>query len=70
MSKLFHVSLDYPLNKENTEKPEIRMILFMAFVILGMILLFSVKLAHILNLVGIALIAAGFSLFPMIVPAE
>lgn len=46
------------------------MILFMAFVILGMILLFSVKLAHILNLVGIALIAAGFSLFPMIVPAE
>lgn len=46
------------------------MILFMAFVILGMILLFSVKLAHILNFVGIALIAAGFSLFPMIVPAE
>ncbi len=153
MSKLFHVSLDYLLNEEDTEKPEIKinpdetgiyvsremaegflayqkrkmlkigiavglfvgglslsfwdaeisMTLFMVVVILGIILLFSVKLAdnpyrkiwkesltfdktvkseltsvyadkkksaHILNLVGIALIAIGFLLCPMIVPAE
>ena len=153
MSKLFHVSLDYLLNEEDTEKPEIKinpdetgiyvsremaegflayqkrkmlkigiavglfvgglslsfwdaeisMTLFMVVVILGFILLFSVKLAdnpyrkiwkesltfdktvkseltsvyadkkksaHILNLVGIALIAIGFLLCPMIVPAE
>lgn len=82
---------------------EISMILFMAVVIVGVILLFSVKLAdnpydriwkenllfdktvkseltsvytskkklaHILNLVGIALIAIGILLCPMIVPAE
>lgn len=151
MSKLFHVSLDYLLNEEDTQKPEISstekgiyvsremadgflsyqkrkmikigvaiglfvgglslsfwkaeisMILFMAVVILGIILLFSVKLAdnpyhkiwkerlsfdktvkseltsayadkknlaHILNLIGVALIAIGFLLCPMIVPAE
>ena len=153
MSKLFHVSLDYLLNEEDTEKLEIKinpdetgiyvsremaegflayqkrkmlkigitvglfvgglslsfwdaeisMTLFMVVVILGFILLFSVKLAdnpyrkiwkesltfdktvkseltsvyadkkksaHILNLVGIALIAIGFLLCPMIVPAE
>lgn len=82
---------------------EISMILFMVFVILGIIFLFSVKFAdnpyrkiwkeslsfdktvkseltsayadkkklmHILNLVGVALIAIGFLLCPMIVPAE
>ena len=151
MSKLFNVSLDYLLNEEDTQKPEISpdekgiyvsremadgflayqkrkmikigiaaglfvgglslsfwdaeisMILFMVVVILGIILLFSVKLAdnpyrkiwkeslsfdktvkseltavyadkkklaHILNLVGIPLIAIGFLLCPMIVPAE
>lgn len=151
MSKLFNVSLDYLLNEEDTQKPEldpdekgiyvsremaegflayqkgkmlkvgvaaslfvsglsfsfwdaeISMVLFMAFVIVGIILLFSVKLtdnpyrkiwkeslsfdktvkseliaiyadkkklAHILNLVGIALIAIGFLICPMIVPAD
>lgn len=151
MSKLFHVSLDYLLNDEDTEKPEINpnekgiyvsremaegflayqkrkmikisiavglfvgglslsfldaeisMILFMAIVILGIILLFSVKLednpyrklwieklsfdqtvkseltavyadkkklAHTLNLIGVALIAIGFLLCPLIVTAE
>ena len=82
---------------------EINMILFMIFVIIGIILLFSVKLAdnpyhklwkeplffdktvkselvsayadkkkfiHISNLTGIALIAVGFLLCPLIVPAE
>ena len=82
---------------------EISMLLFMVVVILGIILLFSVKsadnpyrriwkenlsfdktvkseltsvytgkkkLTHILNLVGAALIAIGFLLCPMIVPAE
>ena len=151
MSKLFHVSLDYLLNDEDTEKPEINpnekgiyvsremsdgflayqkrkmikisiaaglfvgglslsfldteisMILFMIVVILGIVLLFSVKLednpyrklwienlsfdqtikseltsayadkkklAHTLNLVGVALIAIGFLLCPLIVTAE
>ena len=151
MSKLFNVSLDYLLNDEDTQKPEINsdekgiyvsremaegflsyqkrkmvkigiavslfvgglslsfwdaeisMILFMVLVIFGIILLFSVKLAdnpyrkiwtenlsfdktvkiellsayadkkkltHIINLVGIAFIAIGFLLCPMIVPAE
>lgn len=82
---------------------EISMILFMVFVILGIVLLFSVKLAdnpyrkiwtetlfydkavkselvsayadkkkaaHIFNLTGIALIAIGFLLCPLLVPAE
>lgn len=151
MSKFFNVSLDYLLNEEDMQKPEINpnekgiyvsremaegflvyqkrkmikigiaaglfiaglslsfwdaeisMILFMLVVILGIILLFSVKLAdnpyrkiwkeslsfdktvkserasvyadkkklvHILNLIGIALIAIGFLLCPMIVPVE
>ena len=151
MSKLFNVSLDYLLNEEDTQKPEITpdekgiyvskemaegflsyqkrkmikigvavslfvgglslsyweaemsMVLFMVLVILGIVLLFSVKLAdnpyrkiwtedlsfdktvksellsvyadkkrltHIINLVGIAFIAIGFLLCPMIVPAE
>ena len=151
MSKLFHVSLDYLLDEEDTQKPEVSpnekgiyvsremaegflayqkrkmvkigaavslfvgglslsfwdaevsMVLFMAFAILGIVLLFSVKLAdnpyrkiwrenlsfdktvkselasiyadkkklaHILNLFGIALIALGFLLFPLIVPVE
>lgn len=153
MSKLFNVSLDYLLNEEDTQKPEINpnpdekgiyisremadgflsyqkrkmvkigiavslfvgglslsfwdteisMVLFMLLIILGIVLLFSVKLAdnpyrkiwtenlsfdktvkselisvyadkkkwaHIINLVGIALIAIGFLLCPMIVPAE
>ena len=151
MSKLFHVSLDYLLNEEDEQKPEmnpeekgiyvsremaegflsyqrrklqktgiavslfigslsltfwdaeISMILFMVFVIIGIVLLFSVKLAdnpygkiwvenlffdktvkselvsayadkkktaHIFNLTGIALIAIGFLLCPLLVPAE
>lgn len=151
MSKLFHVSLDYLLGEEDTQKPEnnpnekglyvsremaegfisyqkrkvlkigtavglliasmslsfwnneINMILFMIFIILGIILLFSVKLTdnpyrrlwteplffdktvkaelslaytdkkrflYISNLFGIALIAVGFLLCPLIVPAE
>lgn len=151
MSKLFNVSLDYLLNEEDSEKPEIgpeerglyvsretangflayhkrkmmkvgaavglfigslslafwdaeiNMIIFMAVVILALILLISVRLAddpysrlwkeslvfdkavkselatayadrkkslHILNLVGAALIATGFLLCPIIVPAE
>lgn len=151
MSKFFNVSLDYLLNEEDMQKPEINpnekgiyvsremaegflvyqkrkmikigiaaglfiaglslsfwdaeisMILFMLVVILGIILLFSVKLAdnpyrkiwkeslsfdktvkselasvyadkkklaHILNLIGIALIAIGFLFCPMIVPVE
>ena len=151
MSKLFHVSLDYLLNEEDEQKPEmnpeekgiyvsremaegflsyqrrklqktgiavslfigslsltfwdaeISMILFMVFVIIGIVLLFSVKLAdnpygkiwvenlffdktvkselvsayadkkkaaHIFNLTGIALIAVGFLLCPLLVPAE
>lgn len=151
MSKLFHVSLDYLLGEEDTQKPEnnpnekglyvsremaegflsyqkrkvlkigtaiglliasmslsfwnneIHMILFMIFIILGIILLFSVKLTdnpyrrlwteplffdktvkaelssaytdkkkflYISNLFGIALIAVGFLLCPLIVPAE
>lgn len=151
MSKLFHVSLDYLLNEEGTEKPqlhpdengiyvsremadgflayqkrkmlkisvavgllvgglslsfwdaEISMILFILVVIAGIILLFSVKLAdnpyrriwkenlsfdktvkseltsvyadkkklaHILNLAGVALIAIGFLFCPMIVSVE
>lgn len=151
MSKLFHVSLDYLLNEEDTKNPEIRpdekgiyvsretadgflayqkrkmikvgaaigwfvgsvslsfwdteigMTLFMAVVILGIILLFSVKLAdnpygklwkeplmfdktvkaelntayaekkkflQLFNLIGIALIAVGFLLFPLIASAE
>lgn len=82
---------------------EISMVLFMAFVIAGVVLLFSAKLAddpygrilkeslsfdktvkaeleaiyadkkksaHILELVGIALIAAGFFICPMLVPAD
>lgn len=151
MSKLFHVSIDYLLGEEDTQKPEnnpnekglyvsremaegflsyqkrkvlkigtavglliasmslsfwnneINMILFMIFIILGIILLFSVKLTdnpyrrlwteplffdktvkaeltsaytdkkrflYISNLVGIALIAVGFLLCPLIIPAE
>ena len=151
MSKLFSVSLDYLLNEEDSEKPEIgpeerglyvsretangflayhkrkmmkvgaavglfigslslafwdaeiNMIIFMAVVILALILLISVRLAddpysrlwkeslvfdkavkselasayagrkkslHILNLVGAALIATGFLLCSIIVPAE
>lgn len=151
MSKLFHVSLDYLLNEEDEQRPEmnpeekgiyisremaegflsyqrrklqktgvavslfigslslsfwdaeINMILFMVFVIIGIVLLFSVKLAdnpygkiwvenlffdktvkselvsayadkkkaaHIFNLTGIALIAIGFLLCPLLVPAE
>ena len=151
MSKLFNVSLDYLLNEEDMQKPElnpdekglyvsremaegflsyqkrkmvkigvavslfvgglslsfwdaeISMVLFMVLIILGIVLLFSVKLAdnpyrkiwtenlsfdktvksellsvyadkkkltHIINLVGIAFIAIGFLLCPMIVPAE
>ncbi len=151
MSKLFHVSLDYLLNEEDEQKPEmnpeekgiyvsremavgflsyqrrklqktgiavslfigslslsfwdaeINMILFMAFTIIGIVLLFSVKLAdnpyrkiwmenlffdktvkselvsayadkkkaaHLFNLTGIALIAIGFLLCPLLVPAE
>lgn len=82
---------------------DIGMIIFMLLLIIGVILLFSVKLAdnpyrklwkeallfdknvkakliadysdhkkktHILNLVGIALIAIGFLLFPLIAPTE
>lgn len=151
MSKLFNVSLDYLLNDEDTQKPEITpeengiyvsremaegflfyqkrkmvkigiavglfvgslslsfwdaeisMVLFMVLAIVAIILLFSVKLTdnpyrkiwterlsfdktvkteltsayadkkkytHIFNLVGIALIAIGVLLCPMIVPAE
>lgn len=151
MSKLFSVSLDYLLNEEDSEKPEIgpeerglyvsretangflayhkrkmmkvgaavglfigslslafwdaeiNMIIFMAVVILALILLISVRLAddpysrlwkeslvfdkavkselatayadrkkslHILNLMGAALIATGFLLCSIIVPAE
>lgn len=151
MSKLFHVSLDYLLNEEDEQKPEINpceqgiyvsremaegflfyqkkkmqkigiavglfigslslsfwdaeisMVLFMVFVILGIVILFSVRLAdnpyrkiwtenlifdktvkaglvsvytdkkrmaHILNLTGIALIAIGLLLCPLLVPTE
>lgn len=151
MSKIFDVTLDYLLNEEDSQKPELApdekglyvsremaegflsyqkrkmvkigvavslfvgglslsfwdaemsMVLFMVLVILGIILLFSVKLAdnpyrkmwienlsfdkavkseltsayadkkksaHMLNLAGIALIAIGFLLCPMLIPAE
>ena len=151
MSKLFHVSLDYLLNEEDTKKSEmipeekgiyvsremadgflayqkrkmlkisiaislfvgglslsfwdaeISMMLFMFVVILGMVLLFSVKLAdnpyeklwkepllfdktvkaelntayaekketlQLFNLIGIALVALGFLLFPLIASVE
>ena len=151
MSKLFHVSLDYLLDEEDTKKPEnspdekgiyvsretadgflayqkrkmikvgaaiglfvggaslsfldaeISMILFMVVVILGIILLLSVKLAdnpyrklwkepllfdkavkaelntayaekknilQLFNLIGIALVALGFLLFPLIASVE
>lgn len=151
MSKMFHVSLDYLLNEDDTKKPEINpdekgiyvsremadgflayqkgkmikvgaaiglfvggvslsfwdaemsMILFMTVVILGIVLLFSVKLAdnpyrklweepllfdkavkaelnaayaekkrflQLFNLIGIALVALGFLLFPLIASEE
>ena len=151
MSKLFHVSLDYLLNEEDTKKPEtnpeekgiyvsremadgfltyqkrkmmkvgaaigllvggvslsfwdaeMSMPLFMAVVIFGIVLLFSVKLAddpyrklwkepllfdkavkaelnaayaekkkflQLFNLIGIAFIALGFLLFPLIASEE
>lgn len=151
MSKMFHVSLDYLLNEDDTKKPEISpdekgiyvsremadgflayqkgkmikvgaaiglfvggvslsfwdaemsMILFMTVVILGIVLLFSVKLAdnpyrklweepllfdkavkaelnaayaekkrflQLFNLIGIALVALGFLLFPLIASEE
>ncbi|MFR1841689.1 MAG: helix-turn-helix domain-containing protein [Oscillospiraceae bacterium] len=151
MSRLFNVSLDYLLNDDDLQKPEISpdekgiyisremaegflsyqkrklqktgiavglffgglsisfwdaeisMVLLMICIIVGIVLLFSVKLAddpyrkiwtenlsfdkavkselisaysdkkktvHIINLVGIALIAVGFLLCPLIVPAE
>ena len=151
MSKMFHVSLDYLLNEDDTKKPEINpdekgiyvsremadgflayqkgkmikvgaaiglfvggvslsfwdaemsMILFMTVVILGIVLLFSVKLAdnpyrklweepllfdkavkaelnaayaekkrflQLFNLIGIALVALGLLLFPLIASEE
>lgn len=151
MSRLFNVSLDYLLNDDDLQKPEISpdekgiyisremaegflsyqkrklqktgiaiglfvgglsisfwdaeisIVLLMICIIVGIVLLFSVKLAddpyrriwtenlffdkavkselifdysdkkktvHIINLVGIAMIAVGFLLCPLIVPAE
>lgn len=151
MSRLFNVSLDYLLNDDDLQKPEISpdekgiyisremaegflsyqkrklqktgiaiglfvgglsisfwdaeisMVLLMICIIVGIVLLFSVKLAddpyrkiwaenlffdkavkselisdysdkkktvHIINLVGIAMIAVGFLLCPLIVPVE